>query len=403
MKILAAIDKFKRSLTSQQSAEAVKAGFIEAGGDGNLSFDIVEMADGGDGSASVLQSVKRDAAIVKQTATDPLGVEFETSFLLYPEDGKKCAFIEMAKVSGLELLPLQQRNPMVTTTYGLGQLVMEAWLSGAHKITLSIGGSATNDGGTGMLQAIGFRFYTGSGELVSEYMCGGLLGNIARIEAPLQGSDGARFLGGLENGECEIEVICDVTNPLLGEHGATMVYGPQKGADIVMLQQLESGMENLVEVVSVMDVKHYSGTIASHLLPGAGAAGGVGYAVSSFLRGKMISGWRFFAAITALEERIRRADIIISGEGRIDSQSLSGKVIDGVLNLAGKYNKPVLLFCGINALQGGEMESAAKSADLSGKVRIFQLADLEPDKDRCMSDAANLLERLACRASKRVV
>ena len=117
----------------------------------------------------------------------------------------------------------------------------------------------------------------------------------------------------------------------------------------------------------------------------------------------MISGWRFFAAITALEERIRRADIVISGEGRIDSQSLSGKVIDGVLNLAGKYNKPVLLFCGINALQGGEMESAAKSADLSGKVRIFQLADLEPDKDICMSDAANLLERLACRASKRVV
>lgn len=137
MKILAAIDKFKGSLTSLQAAEAVKAGFIEDGGDGNLSFDIVEMADGGDGSASVLQSVKRDAAIVKQTATDPLGVEFETSFLLYPEDGKKCAFIEMAKVSGLELLPLQQRNPMVTTTYGLGQLVMEAWHSGASEMLQS--------------------------------------------------------------------------------------------------------------------------------------------------------------------------------------------------------------------------------------------------------------------------
>lgn len=386
MKIVVATDKFKGSLTSLQAADAIKRGISRAFPQGTVEYETVEIADGGDGSAGVLQSVKQGASSVEVCAADPLGREIASSFLLYPEGERKCAVIEMAKVSGLELLSLPQRNPLVTTTYGLGQLVMAAWRSGAQKITLSIGGSATNDGGTGMLQALGFRFYNGAGELISDYMSGGLLGHIARVEAPLQGSEGAKLLSGLENGECGVEVICDVTNPLLGENGATMVYGPQKGADMAKLQLLESGMENLVAVVSKGECPAGIPERESHLLPGAGAAGGVGFAANAFLNGKIISGWRFFAAITDLEQKIAGADLVISGEGRIDSQSLSGKVIDGVLALAKKYGKPVWLFCGINQLQAEELN-------------IFQLADLEPDRARCISDAEELLERLAYRTA----
>ncbi len=403
MKILIAIDKFKGSLTSLEAAQAIRKGIGESiaeavvsepvGGLAN-TYEIVEIADGGDGSANVLQSLKRDVKSVTRFAADPLGHNFESSYLLYTEE-RKCAFIEMAKVSGLELVSIKERNPLIATTYGLGQLILAAYRSSAKKITLSIGGSATNDGGTGMLQALGFRFYNRQGELITDYMCGGLLGEIEKIAMPLQGSEGAKLLSHLKNGECEIEVICDVTNPLLGKNGATMVYAPQKGADKSMLQQLERGMENLVKVVSESDCKLHSECVLSHLLPGAGAAGGVGYAVKAFLNGKIISGWRFFAGITGLEEKIREADLVISGEGRIDSQSLSGKVIDGVLNLAGKYNKPVWLFCGINALQEEEVESVAKSVGLSGKVRIFQLADMEPDKEQSIKNATALLERLA--------
>lgn len=400
MKIIAAIDKFKGSLTSLEAADAIRQGISRAFSKNNsmdLEYQAVEIADGGDGSASALQSVKHDAKSIDEIAADPLGHEMRTSYLLYsgsfhgeglslnPNGADRCAFIEMAKISGLELVPASERNPLIATTYGLGQLVMAAYRSGAKKIILSVGGSATNDGGTGMLQALGFGFYNRQGELITDYMCGGLLGDVGKIALPQQGSEGAELLSGLKNGECEIEVVCDVTNPLLGENGATMVYGPQKGADSAKLQQLERGMENLAAVVSGEDSPICPQRRNLHLQPGAGAAGGVGFAVNAFLNGRIISGWRFFAGITNLEEKIASADLVISGEGRIDTQSLSGKVIDGVLALADKYDKPVWLFCGVNSLQ-----------EVPAKIKIFQLADLEPDIEKCKKNATALLERLAC-------
>ena len=411
MRILIAIDKFKGSLTSLAAAHAIKRG-IEAAAVGTAPldaiaeniFDIVEIADGGDGSADVLLKVNEGVEIVPVFGVNPLGQEIESSYLSYYEPDilksdagicslRKCAFIEMAKISGLELVPQQDprgcklRNPLFTTTYGLGQLMRKAYENGARKITLSIGGSATNDGGTGMLQALGFKFYDKDGVLITDYMCGGLLSRIGRVEAPAEGlfADSLNRASGKSHCACDIEVICDVTNPLLGETGATYVYGPQKGADYQMLQQLESGMENLVEVSCDVIASSDSGE-SVHLLPGAGAAGGVGFAVKAFLNGKIISGWRFFANLTGLEEKIKQADIVISGEGKIDDQSFCGKVVDGVLTLAHKYGKRCILFCGVNALPEGISIP---------KVPILQISDIEPDKEKSMSNAALLLEALA--------
>lgn len=380
-KILVATDKFKGSLTSVQAAEAIQRGIRRAFPDSDLSFDIVGIADGGDGSASVLQSVMGNDKVVeiKTVAVNPLGVEAETSYLSYSEpDGfgnnVECAFIEMAKVSGLELLLPEQRNPWYTTTFGLGQLLREACLKGARKITLSIGGSATNDCGTGMLQALGFRFYNKDNEVIEKYMCGGLLKSVSRIEAP-EGKDSLGFA----IDDCEIKVICDVTNPLLGENGATMVYGPQKGADAVMLANLESGMANIADIANTAEISY------RHLESGAGAAGGVGYAVIRFLKGEMISGWRFFADITGLEQKIAGADLVITGEGSLDSQSLSGKVVSGVLSLARQHNRQAVIFCGVSKLPLQEL----------GGIPCYSIASLGYPLEICMSKAAQLLEELA--------
>lgn len=459
MKILIAIDKFKGSLTSLEAAQAIMRG-IEAAAVASATaavpelsslelsakglcntYEMVEIADGGDGSANVLLSVKNGVEVVPAEGVDPLGQKIESSYLVYyePCDSaadsansgagsgaasgaasaagsgiasaaadsvagagvlKKCAFIEMAKISGLELIPpvdsdgRRLRNPLVTTTYGLGQLIRKAYEEGARKITLSIGGSATNDGGTGMLQALGFKFYDKSGSLITDYMCGGLLSKISRIEAPSGACTSA-------SGACEIEVICDVTNPLLGQTGATYVYGPQKGANPMMLQQLEDGMENLVRVALDQELPGHAlhgHQVPAHLRPGAGAAGGVGYAVHHFLGGKIISGWRFFANLTNLKQKIANADLVISGEGRIDSQSLNGKVVDGVLTLAKEEGKPVWLFCGLNSLETNSL-TAGSMANQPAEYPIFQLASLEPDRDKSMQNAAPLLQRLAREAA----
>lgn len=385
-KILIATDKFKGSLTSIEAAKAIQKGIERACPYSDISFDIVGIADGGDGSISVLQSVMENDNIteVEAVAVNPIGAEIKTSYLLYTESSGNgnsvvCAFIEMAKISGLELLLPGQRNPWNTTTFGLGQLLRDAYLKGARKITLSIGGSATNDCGTGMLQALGFVFYNKDNKIIDNYMCGGLLQSVSHIEAPM-----CKDLSGFTIDDCKIRVICDVANPLLGEYGATMVYGPQKGADMAMLAKLERGMENIVAQAGCTEESCF------YLKPGAGAAGGVGYAVMKFLNGEMTSGWRFFANITNLEHRIAESELVITGEGCFDSQSLSGKVVGGVLSLARQYNKQAEIFCGISKLSSTELQG----------VPCYSITSLGYPLDFCMSKAAYLLEELAYKSMR---
>lgn len=401
LKILIAPDKFKGSLTSAEAAASIKAGIervfldndlncsifnnyvkagISAGSGSNkvvLCFDIVEIADGGDGSAEVVKRYCREKGAnecreIECTASGPAGNPVRTSYLQYG----RSAFIEMARISGLEMLPKEARNPLYTTTYGLGEVIRHALGGGAEEIILSIGGSATDDGGTGMLQALGFRFYDARDGLIPDArMCGKELERIARIEAP------SGILLNRAGERAVLKVICDVTNPLLGLNGATWVYGAQKGASPAELERLEAGMEKYVRAVGN---PHAAG------LPGAGAAGGVGFAAVHFLKGELISGWRFFAGLTELEKRVKEADAVFSGEGKIDGQSTQGKVIGGIAELAALYGKPLLLFCGVN-------EFPATGKELPG-VEIYSLSDIEPDVEKSIQNAGPLLSELAERA-----
>ena len=381
-KILIATDKFKGSLTSAQAAEAIQSGleekFLLPDSSCKPEFRIIEIADGGDGSLEVLQGKLHGSQVVPVKVHDPVGKEVVSQILIYELHGVQCAFIEMAKVSGLEMLGKGERNPLHTSTYGMGEAIKAAMARGVTQITLSIGGSATNDGGAGMLQALGYRFSDPEGKEIAAPICGGDLQKIARIGAPdagMEGRDG-NILSGIT-----FNVICDVTNPLLGDQGATAVYGPQKGADVQALQQLEAGLANYASVAE----KCLGVPVGYKEHPGAGAAGGVGYAGLAFLGAELIPGWRFFARITSLEESVQWADLVITGEGSLDSQSLSGKVVSGVLNLASKYNKEVIIFCGVSKLVPEEL----------GGIRCYSIASLGHPLDVCMSQAAPLLQQLA--------
>ena len=388
--ILIVPDKFKGSLTSLQAAQAIRAGFESQGGTcgcseaassdraagdaakmaaPHYSFQLVEIADGGDGSLDVVAGRVDSPQKVSVQVHDPLFREITSQILLYGGDGSPfCAFIEMAKISGLAMLDKSERNPLNTSTYGLGEAICIARGMGARKITLSIGGSATDDCGAGMLQAIGFEFFNRAGELIPVPICGKDLQDIGRIDLPDEP------IG------CRIEVICDVDNPLLGENGATAVYAPQKGATPEAMEILEKGKANMAEVAE--RCLHIFPQMK--LLPGAGAAGGVGYAGTAFLGGKLLSGWKFFTEITSLEEKVQWADVVVTGEGSVDSQSLSGKIVGGIMELARKWNKPVEIFCGISSLD-----------QLPQGVRCHSLVSIEPDTQICMTHAAELLERLA--------
>ncbi len=339
-----------------------------------LQFQIVEIADGGDGSLDVVAGKVDFPQMVSVTVHDPLFREISSHILLYGGgESPLCAFIEMAKISGLAMLDKGERNPLNTSTYGLGEAICIARRMGARKITLSIGGSATDDCGAGMLQALGFEFFNRAGELIPVPICGKDLQEIARIDLPD------------EPVGCRIEVICDVDNPLLGENGATAVYAPQKGATPQALEILERGKANMAAVAE--ECLHIFPQMK--LLPGAGAAGGVGYAGTAFLGGKLLSGWKFFTEITSLEEKVQWADVVITGEGSVDSQSLSGKIVGGIMGLARKWDKPVEIFCGISSLQ-----------ELPQGVRCHSLASIEPDLQVCMTQAAELLEKLASNVGK---
>ena len=415
-KILIATDKFKGSLTSAQAAEAIQGGleekFLLPDNLCKPEFRIIEIADGGDGSLEVLQGKLSGSQVVPVQVHDPVGKGVASQILVYSmpraenthvsspeaeksslraqkwpvlcpdEDGGSeiCAFIEMAKVSGLEMLGKEERNPLHTSTYGMGEAIKAAIAQGATQITLSIGGSATNDGGTGMLQALGYKFADAQGEEIAAPICGGDLERVAEIIAP----DNGNILRGIT-----FKVICDVTNPLLGLQGATTVYGPQKGADAQALQQLEAGLANYAAVAE----KCLGVLPARKEYPGAGAAGGVGYAGLAFLGAELVPGWKFFAQITALEESVQWADLVITGEGSLDSQSLSGKVVSGVLNLAEKYNKQVIIFCGVSKLTPAELENAA--AALPQGLACYSIASLGHPLEICMSQAATLLRQLA--------
>ena len=322
-KVVVASDSFKGSLSSWQVAEAVAKTFHDV----MPGCDVVKLAvaDGGEGSMDALVTTLGGVA-VNLIVNDPLGRPINADYVLLDDS---TAVIEMARASGLTLLLQEERNPMLTSTYGTGQLISDALDKGCRRFMICIGGSATNDAGTGMLEALGYRFTDSGGDILK--CCGGVLSQICSVDV----SNVHPALN-----ESEFIVACDVDSPFCGPAGAAYVYGPQKGATPEMVEGLDEGMRHFAEVISRttgVDVKD---------MPGAGAAGGLGGALKAFLKARMCRGADMVLDAVGFDEAIKDADLVITGEGRIDSQTLTGKLPYVAAERAASRNIPVVALCG---------------------------------------------------------
>ncbi|MBU7600574.1 glycerate kinase [Streptomyces sp. P38-E01] len=365
-RVLIAADKFKGSLTAVQVAEHVTAGLHGIRPD--LVVEALPVADGGDGTvaAAVAGGFERREARV----TDPLGAPVNASWALRGET----AIVEMAEASGLQLLPRGTFAPLTATTRGTGELLLAALEAGARTIVLGVGGSATNDGGAGMLQALGADLLDADGEPVGPG--GGPLAGLAR--ADLSGLD-PRLAG------VEIILACDVDNPLTGPHGAAAVYGPQKGATAADVATLDAALDRFAQVLAEA-VGPRARECAS--APGAGAAGGIGYAALVGLKAAFRPGIEVLLDVLDFDAALARADLVITGEGSMDAQTLHGKAPAGVAAAARAANKRVVAVCGRLAIE----EEAVRAAGIEA---VYALSELEPDPARSMAQAGPLLERAA--------
>lgn len=324
MKIVIAPDSYKESLSASEVAQAIEKGFREIFPD--AQYISVPVADGGEGTVDAMISATQGSKVVT-TVTGPLG-EPVTACWGISGDGKT-AFIEMAEASGLALVPNEKRNPLITTSHGTGELILRALDNGVRNIIIGIGGSATNDGGAGMIQALGAKLIDAAGKEISPG--GGGLQSLNSID--ISGLDKR-----LES--CVINVACDVTNPLTGDNGASRIFGPQKGASEAMIVELDRNLTHFAQMI-----KKYL-RIDVESAPGAGAAGGMGAALMAFLGADLRSGVEIVTEALNLEEHIHNCSLVVTGEGRMDSQSIRGKVPIGVAAVAKKYRKPVIGIAG---------------------------------------------------------
>ncbi len=324
MKIVIAPDSYKESLSAMEAADCIEKGFKQI--IPHAEYVKVPMADGGEGTVQSLVDAT-GGSIIPAMVTGPLGEPVEAFFGLLGD--KKTAVIEMAAASGLHLVPAGKRNPLVTTTKGTGELIKSALDLGVTHIIVGIGGSATNDGGAGMAQALGARLLDAEGREIGGG--GGALSILSSID--LSQLDGR--LAGIK-----IEVACDVDNPLTGEKGASAIFGPQKGADPQMVGMLD---KNLAHYASVIE-KDLGKKIKD--VPGAGAAGGLGGGLLAFLPAELKRGVDIVIAAAGLEQIVADADLVITGEGRIDGQTIFGKTPIGVAGTAKKSGVPVIGLAG---------------------------------------------------------
>lgn len=324
MKIVISIDSLKGSLTSIEAANAIKKGILSV--DNKSDVVIMPLADGGEGTVEALvQGMNGEEKVI--SVTGPINEKVNATYGILKETNT--AIIEMAQASGLPLVPSELRNPLNTTTYGVGEIIKAAIEKGCRNFIVGIGGSATNDCGVGMLQALGFEFYDENDNLVG--LGGKVLNQIKRIKTDNKLK---------ELDQCNFKIACDVNNPLYGENGAAYIYGPQKGATKEIVKELDKGLKNFAEVVNKdlgKDIAH---------IEGAGAAGGLGFGFLGFLNSKLESGIKIILDEIKLEEVVKDADIVITGEGRLDNQTAMGKAPIGVAKLAKKHGAKVIAIAG---------------------------------------------------------
>lgn len=354
-KIVVAMDSFKGSLTSLEAGNAVRDGILENYPD--FDVQIFPVADGGEGTVEALTFAKEHVQTRTISVTGPVGAEVPAWYTIYGQAGERTAVLEMAQAAGLPLVPEEKRNPMHTTTYGVGEMIRDAITCGCRKFILGIGGSATNDAGIGMLQALGFHFIDEAGKEVG-YGAEGL--------AQVRSITTENVLPELAS--CKFRVACDVTNPLVGAQGCSAVFAPQKGADAKMVQEMDAAMNRYADIVEDMyrkdpvlmenqqtgydeagknvDKNDRQRHDKNRMTPGVGAAGGLGYACLMFLHAALKPGIDIVLDEIQIAQAIKNADAVITGEGRFDAQTLMGKTPIGVARIAKSYKVPVYAFAG---------------------------------------------------------
>ncbi|TCV99214.1 glycerate kinase [Biostraticola tofi] len=353
MKIVIAPDSYKESLSALEVATQIENGFREVFPD--ALYVKLPVADGGEGTVEAMVAAT-GGEIVNVRVTGPLGEPVDGFFGLSGD--KQCAFIEMAAASGLELVRSGDRNPLLTTSFGTGELIKSALDRGVEHCIIGIGGSATNDGGAGMVQALGGRLLDASGEQIG--YGGGELDKLDRIDVSDLDPRIAR---------CRFEVACDVTNPLTGDEGASAIFGPQKGATPEMIVRLDAALKHYAAIISrdlKLDVEHE---------PGAGAAGGMGAGLQAFCGAELRKGIEIVTEALGLDELVKDATLVITGEGRIDSQTIQGKVPIGVAKVAKRYNKPVIGIAGSLTADVGIVHQHGLDAVFSVLYSICSLDD----------------------------
>lgn len=373
MKIVIAPDSFKGSLTALQVAEAMEVGLRRVFPDATI--EKVPMADGGEGTVQSLVDATGGEILTAQVM-DPLGNTIDAQYGVLG-DGVT-AVIEMAEASGLTLVPLDKRDPRVTTTYGTGELIRSALAHGCRKLIIGIGGSATNDGGAGMAQALGAKLLTASGEQIKP---GG--GHLATLNSIDLSELDPRIT------ETETVVACDVNNPLTGEQGASYVYGPQKGATREMIEMLDANLAHFDKILQ-RDLSKSVGNV-----PGAGAAGGLGAGLMAFVDASLKSGIEIVTEAAQLSKRLADADLVITGEGQINFQTVFGKTPVGVARVAKTHNIPVIAIAG----------SIADDSDGVYDAGIDAMIDIVPEPmplETAIENATALTEIAAERAGRMV-
>jgi len=387
VRIIVAPDSFKECLPAPQVAQAIADGLRQAWAsagpkDEPLQIVPVPMADGGEGTVETVLAAA-GGQLRKVTVTGPLGEPVEASFGLLAD--RATAVLEMASAAGLHLVPLDRRDPTRTTTYGVGELIRAALDAGATRLLIGIGGSSTTDGGTGCAQALGWRFFDQADREIREPMAGGLLGSLGRVDGSSRDPRLAKV---------ELLVACDVDNPLTGPNGSAAVYGPQKGATPEQVRLLDEGLSHLAELVkrdAGLDVARISG---------AGAAGGLGAGLIAFCAGQLRRGIESVARIVDLAGKAAGADLVITGEGRLDEQSLRGKVIWGVASVAKSLGVPTVALVGqIKAFQ--DDWSALLAGWLCIIDRPMSLQEALAEAPRLLRNAGQQVLRLYLLGGKR--
>lgn len=371
MNILIAPDSLKGSLSALEFCQIVarKIQLRHA----NANLHLMPLADGGEGTIDAILA-NEAGKLITVSVQNALGQVIEAQYAILDE--KQTAIIEMAQASGLPLIKASERNPMKASSFGSGELIKDALDHGCRRFIIGLGGSATNDGGIGMLQALGAKFFAAQQREIQP--CGQSLNEIDVID--LSGFD-SRLLA------CEVIIAGDVTNPLLGENGATYIFGPQKGADQSMLLELEAGMKHFAKKTLT------ACNISESLLaaPGAGAAGGIGFALMAYCQATMKSGFELIAEMADLDgvfaNAATRPDLIITGEGHFDNQSLHGKLIGRLSERADKHDIPMLVICGG---VGDDLDQKAISSNISA----FSICQGPVSLEYAMENTASLLNKL---------